>query len=96
MWDGWWRLRPHCTACGLQFDRGESDYFIGAYLFNLIAAELLFAIVFVVILIAMWPNPPWTLITWGGVAGALIAPVMLYPYTHATWLALDLLFRPGV
>ncbi len=94
MWSGWTRLRPACSVCGLKFDRGESDFFIGAYLFNLIAAELAFAVVFVALVIATWPNPPWTALTWGAVAGTLLTPVLFYPYTHGIWLAIDLLFRP--
>ncbi len=94
MWDGWLRLEPACPVCGLKLDRGESDFWIGAYLFNLIAAELSFALVFVLVVLVTWPNPPWTLLTWGGAAGAVLAPILFYPYTHGIWLAFDLLFRP--
>ena len=37
----WLILRPACPSCGLRLDRGESDYWLGAMLFNLIAAETL-------------------------------------------------------
>lgn len=94
MWNGWLKLKPVCPVCGLKLDRGESDFWIGAYLFNLIAAELSFAVVFVAILLLTWPTPPWTLLTWGGAAGAVLAPILFYPYTHGLWLAFDLLFRP--
>lgn len=94
MWDGWLRLKPACPVCGLKLDRGESDFWIGAYLFNLIAAELAFAFVFVAVVLLTWPTPPWTLLTWGGSAGAVLAPIVFYPYTHGIWLAIDLLFRP--
>ena len=30
-------LRQSCPTCGLRLQRGESDYFIGAYLLNLVA-----------------------------------------------------------
>lgn len=94
MWDGWLRLKPACPVCGFKLDRGESDFWIGAYLFNLIAAELSFAVVFVAAVLLTWPNPPWTLLTWVGAAGAVLAPILFYPYTHGIWLAFDLLFRP--
>ena len=62
------RLRPDCPTCGLQLDRGESDYFLGAYLFNLVAVELLFAGALLVVMLATWPSPPWDLLQWGGAA----------------------------
>lgn len=94
MWNGWLRLKPACPVCGLKLDRGESDFWIGAYLFNLVAAELSFAVVFVAVVLLTWPTPPWTLLTWAGAAGAVLSPILFYPYTHGIWLAFDLLFRP--
>jgi len=37
-------MRRVCPACGLRLDPGEPDYRLGALMFNLIAAELLFAV----------------------------------------------------
>ena len=39
--DGWFKLKHRCPSCGLVLDRGESDYFLGAYLVNLVAVELI-------------------------------------------------------
>jgi len=94
VWAGFFRTRPECPHCGLQFDRGESDYFYGAYLLNFVAAELVPVIVFVVALIVTWPSPPWNLLTAVTVVLAIVAPILLYPTTKALWLALDLIFRP--
>jgi uncharacterized protein (DUF983 family) len=94
IWAGFFRTRPACPHCGLQFDRGESDYFYGAYLLNFVAAELVPVIVFVVALIVTWPSPPWNLLTAVTVVLAIVAPILLYPTTKALWLALDLIFRP--
>src|ERR1700722_17648025 len=41
-------LRPACPHCGMRFDRGEDDYWIGTYLFNLIAVELILAAILLV------------------------------------------------
>ena len=89
------RMRPQCPVCGLQLDRGESDYFYGAYLLNFVAAELVPVIVFVVSLIATWPDPPWNLLTASTVVLAVVCPILLYPTTKALWLAFDLLLRPN-
>ncbi|HEX5831725.1 MAG TPA: DUF983 domain-containing protein [Gemmatimonadaceae bacterium] len=88
------KMRPDCPTCGLQLDRGESDYFLGAYLFNLVAVELLFAALLGAVVIATWPDVPWELVQWGGVALVAIGAVVCYPFTRLAWLAFDLCFRP--
>jgi uncharacterized protein (DUF983 family) len=94
VWLSFFRMRAACPHCGLELDRGESDYFYGAYLLNFVAAELVPVVVFVVALIATWPNPPWNLLTGVTVVLAIGAPIALYPTTKALWLAFDLLLRP--
>src|SRR6478735_7681768 len=74
VWSSFLRTLPACPRCGLRFDRGESDYFYGAYLLNFVAAELVPVMVFVVALIATWPSPPWNLLTAVTVVLAIVAP----------------------
>ena len=88
------RMRPECPVCGLKLDRGESDYFYGAFLLNFVAAELVPVVVFVVALIVTWPNPSWNALTAVTTVLAVIAPIVLYPTTKALWLAFDLMLRP--
>ncbi len=87
-------LHERCPTCGLQFDRGESDYFLGAYLLNLVAVELLLAAVLITIGIATWPSPPWLLLQYGGVALAITGAVACYPFSKLVWLAVDIWLRP--
>lgn len=87
-------MRSACPLCGLELDRGESDYFYGAFLLNFVAAELVPVIVFVVALIMTWPSPRWNVLTAVTAVLAVLAPIALYPTTKALWLALDLMFRP--
>jgi len=63
-------------------------------MFNLVLAELLFAVVFVVVLVALWPTVPWDGIQVGAPLGMAIAPIALYPVSKLLWLAIDLAFRP--
>lgn len=91
----WFRMRPYCPACGIPLERGESGYQVGSYMFNIIASELIFAIVFIVVLIATWPDPPWNLLQYGGIALMVLAPFLLYPFSKTLFLAFDLLFRPA-
>lgn len=88
------KLGDHCPRCGLRLHRGENDYFIGAYLLNLVAVELMFALVLAVAFIATYPNTPWALLQWGGLALMIAGAVLCYPFSKALWLAADLIFRP--
>lgn len=88
------RLRPDCPTCGMQLDRGESDYFLGAYLLNLVAVELLFAVLFGVVLVTTWPSPPWELLQYGGAALMIVGAVACYPFTKVLWIAFDVALRP--
>ncbi|HEY0972599.1 MAG TPA: DUF983 domain-containing protein [Gemmatimonadales bacterium] len=88
------QLRPDCPTCGLQLDRGEDDYFLGAYLFNLVAVELLFAGLMAAVVVMTWPDPPWALIQYGGAALMVAGAVLCYPFAKVGWLAFDLMLRP--
>lgn len=87
-------LKPHCPSCGLRIERGESDYFVGAYLFNLIAVELILFFCVCGMVFVTWPDVPWDALTW--IAGALMLAgcVLCYPFAKTTWLAVDLALRP--
>ncbi len=94
IFSGYTTLKERCPQCGLRLHRGENDYFIGAYLLNLVAVELLFALVLTVVFIATYPNTPWVLLQWGGLALMIAGAVLCYPFSKALWLAADLIFRP--
>lgn len=91
----WFKMLPVCGNCRRPLERGEQDYFLGAMLFNLVLAELLFAAVFVAVLLAMWPTVPWDGIQFGAPLGMAITPFILYPVSKLAWLAFDLAFRPA-
>jgi uncharacterized protein (DUF983 family) len=90
----WLGLRPACPNCGLRLDRGEPDYWLGAMLFNLIAAEILFAVGLVAVLVLTWPHPPWEALQWGSIIAMIVAPIILFPFSKLLWLAFDVVFRP--
>lgn len=90
----WFRLRERCPRCDAALQRDESDFYIGAIAMNLAAAEGLFAVGLVLVLVRTWPDVPWdALETWAPVA-MLATPLLLYPVTNLLWLAWDLAFRP--
>lgn len=88
------QTKRHCPTCGLRMERGESDYFVGAYLFNLIAVELILFFCVCAFVFITWPNPPWDAITY--VTGFLMLAgcLLCYPFAKTTWLAVDLAIRP--
>lgn len=92
---GWFHLRARCPVCHIRLERGEeSDYYLGGMMFNIALAEGLFAIIFVVALVVMWPDVPWDALQYGLVAAMIGAPILLYPVSRVLWLAFDLLLRP--
>jgi uncharacterized protein (DUF983 family) len=62
----WLALRAECPQCGLRLERGEGDYWLGGYLFNFIAAELIWAASMVWVVIATYPDVPWDFLQTGG------------------------------
>jgi uncharacterized protein (DUF983 family) len=90
----WGRLRKRCPECGLWLERGEGDYYLGAYMVALIVVEAFFAVGFIAVLVMTWPDPPWTAIQWIGALVLGVAVIVCYPFSKTVWLAIDLMFRP--
>ncbi|MDQ8157868.1 MAG: DUF983 domain-containing protein [Gemmatimonadota bacterium] len=87
-------LAERCPSCGIRLERGEKDYFVGAYLFNLIAVELILFFCVCGFVYVTWPDPPWDLITYVTAFLMLSGCVLCYPFAKTTWLAVDLAIRP--
>src|SRR2546423_5947554 len=87
----WFKLQTHCPHCGLALERGERhDYWLGAYMFNLVASELIFAALLAGIIIWRWPSVPWDFLQYGGVALMAAAPLICFPFSRLVWLAFDI------
>ena len=95
LFDGWLRPSKRCPSCGLPLERGESGYQVGSYMFNIIAAELIFAAIFIGAVVATWPDPPWLALQLGGGALMILAPLAFFPWSKTLFLAIDLVFRPA-
>ena len=92
--ESWFRLRPRCPRCGLRTERGEEDFFLGSMMLNLALSEGMLALAFVGLVIALWPDVPWTLLQVGGIVLMILAPLAFYPFSKTIWMAFDLLLRP--
>jgi uncharacterized protein (DUF983 family) len=94
--NGWLTMRTSCPACRLRLDRGERDFFIGAYLVNLIVAELVAAALIAGTVAAFWPDVPWSWLLRVGVVLMVVMPFLFFPFSRLVWLAVDLTFQPPV
>jgi uncharacterized protein (DUF983 family) len=91
LFDGWFRMRARCAACGLAFER-ESGYFIGAIYINYgLTVGLALAGYFA---LEAWlaPAMAWQVGLWG--AFTVVFPLWSFRYSKALWLALDQLVDP--
>jgi O-antigen ligase len=80
----------------LALERGEtSDFWIGAYVFNLAIGELLAIGIPIVWVIATWPNPSWGRVQILAGALCVLLPILFFPFSRTLWLAWDLSFRPS-
>lgn len=91
----WFRLAEHCPSCGLALERGEtSDFWIGAYVFNLVFGELLAIGIPIIWIIVTWPNPSWGRVEVLAAVLCVLIPIAFFPFSRTLWLAWDLSFRP--
>jgi uncharacterized protein (DUF983 family) len=88
---GWISTVACCPACRLRLDRGEADYFLGAYTINLLGA-LALAVGLAVLAVAR-PTWPRALIYGAGIAAIMLFAFWFYPFSRLLWLAFDLAFR---
>ena len=94
MFRSWFRMVDACPNCGLVTTRGEDGYIVGAYMFNIITAELLLAAIGGTIALTTWPDVPWSLLLWIGGLLTIALPLFWYPFSKTLFLAFDLVFRP--
>jgi len=89
-------MRDACPTCGLALERGESsEFWIGAYVFNLVAGEVGAIGILVGWMIASAPHQPWIRIEATGLLLAVSLPFVFFPFSRTLWLAWDLSFRPS-
>jgi Protein of unknown function (DUF983) len=86
-------MHTDCPGCGLHFER-EEGYWVGALTINTAVILATFIVVFVVGIIATWPDVPW--VTVGVVTIVLngIIPVLFYPVSKTLWMALEMGWHP--
>lgn len=92
----WLKLKERCPTCGLALERGEqSDFWIGAYVFNLVFGEVVAIGIPIIWMIRSAPNQPWTKIEVVAIVLCVALPFLFFPFSRMLWLAWDLSFRPS-
>ena len=92
----WFRMKERCPRCGYLFER-EEGFFLGAYVINLAVAQgmvILLAVVPLIVRLADDPDASILPFVVGGLVGAVVAPMVFYPWSKTIWTAFDLILRP--
>ena len=92
----WFRMKERCPGCGYRFER-EEGFFLGAYVINLAIAQgmvILLAVVPLIVRLAGDPDASIAPFIVGGLIGAVVAPMLFYPWSKTIWTAFDLMLRP--
>jgi len=89
-------MKHACPTCGQVLERGESrDFWIGAYVINLVAAEMVAVLIAAVLWLSLWPRVSFNFLWGASMVLAIITPIVFYPFARDLWLAWDLHFRPN-
>ena len=92
----WFRMKERCPRCGYLFER-EEGFFLGAYVINLAFAQgmvILLAVVPLIVRLADDPQASILPFVVGGLVGAVVGPMVFYPWSKTVWTAFDLMLRP--
>src|SRR5690554_6899400 len=74
--------------------RGEQDFILFWMLWNIVSEEGARLITGLLLGILTWPDVPWTLMQWVGIALMVVTPFVFYPFSLGFWLANDIWIRP--
>ena len=89
----WFRMKHHCDICGLGFER-EPGYWVGAVIINTTVTFATFIGLFLVLVLATWPEVPWGTVMGVTIVANAAIPVAFYPISMTVWLALEMSWHP--
>lgn len=88
----WFWAPEDCPQCKISLIRGNR---VGAYILNLVVAELIVMGVILAVTVRSWPSPPWELLGWLAPLLAISSPLIFYPFAKMLFVAIDLAAHPG-
>lgn len=94
IWKSFGQTREACPNCRFRFER-EEGYWTGAMIVAIAIVMALLLVVFVVPMILLWPDVPWTRLLIAAFIVLGLSPIVLYPQSKTIWVWLDLKFNPA-
>jgi len=91
----WFRMAERCPRCGYRFQR-EEGFQLGAYVINFGVTEGLVCLALLGYIFAAAANPDvavWPVAV-GGIAAAVVTPIVFFPFSRTIWAAIDLTLTP--
>jgi hypothetical protein len=76
----------------LSFNR-DNDATVGWIIVNLGVTEILFVALGLAVLVATWPDVPWTGLTVVAIAVNCLLPLALVPFSRTVWAGIELLMH---
>lgn len=87
-------LQESCPTCRFSFVR-EEGYWLGAMIVIMALVLVSFGTWFVGGMLLTWPDVPWTALLIGGLVINGVIPFVLYGWSKAIWVGLDVTFNPA-
>ena len=84
-----WRYE-RCRTCGIRWHR-EHGFELGPIALNVVLTFGTLGISMIAAFAATLPHAPTGWITLGIAAGAILIPLIVFPFTNTLWMAFDLL-----
>lgn len=81
-------MADRCPTCELQFERLDG-YWLGSMALNLVVTEGMFVAALVALLVATWPDVPWSLVLVVLIATNLVVPLLFHPVSRTIWTAAE-------
>lgn len=91
--DSWFTMKETCPNCGLKFER-EPGYWVGAVIINTTVIFATFLLSFGGLVVGTWPDVPWGFVLILTALINVVVPIIFYPLSKTTWLALELSWHP--
>jgi len=86
-------MRPTCRRCGYRFHRAPGQW-LGSWFLNVIVVQSVVVIVLVAVAGLSWPHTPASLLIGAVLLGAIITPLVFFPFSRTIWIAIDLVMKP--
>ena len=85
----WMGHRDRCPSCGIRWHR-EHGFELGPIALNVVFTFFTLGVTMIIAFVATAPDFPVAKLTIGMIAGAIVVPLVYYPFTFLLWQAFDL------